>query len=69
MSLRIRRSEIPTMLETTLLPGHRLSRRGAFTLVEMLAVMGIIVIAVIAVSLDALVRWAERVLVPWHGKV
>lgn len=32
-------------------------------------VMGIIVIAVIAVSLDALVRWAERVLVPWHGKV
>lgn len=32
-------------------------------------VMGIIVIAAIAVGLDALVRWAERILVPWHGKV
>lgn len=31
--------------------------------------MGIIVIAAIAVGLDALVRWAERILVPWHGKV
>jgi taurine transport system permease protein len=31
--------------------------------------MGILVIAVIAVTLDALVRLAERVLVPWAGKV
>ena len=31
--------------------------------------MGILVIAVIAVALDALVRLAERLLVPWAGKV
>ena len=30
--------------------------------------MGIIEIAAIAVGLDALVRWAERILVPWHGR-
>ena len=33
-----------------------------------IVLMGIILIGVIGFSIDVLMRWAERILVPWKGK-
>jgi taurine transport system permease protein len=34
-----------------------------------IVIMGIILIGIIGYGIDMLMRWAERVLVPWKGKV
>ena len=34
-----------------------------------IVIMGIIVIGVIGYSIDILMRWAERILIPWKGKM
>jgi taurine transport system permease protein len=33
-----------------------------------IVIMGIILIGIIGFSIDLLMRWAERLLVPWKGK-
>lgn len=33
-----------------------------------IVIMGIILIGIIGFGIDMLMRWAERVLVPWKGK-
>ena len=33
-----------------------------------IVIMGIILIGIIGYGIDMLMRWAERVLVPWKGK-
>ena len=38
-------------------------------LVKSVVVMGIVVIGIIAYSFDLLMRWIERKVVPWKGRV
>ena len=38
-----------------------------FTLTD-IVVMGIILIGIIGFGIDMLMRWAERLLVPWKGR-